>query len=51
LVDKEAAQYIWGIGLHWYSNEMTKHEPIMKTHNLFPETAIFATEACAGEIY
>jgi len=51
LADKAAAEYVWGIGIHWYSTEITKYEPIMRTHKLLPEHAIFATEACAGRIY
>jgi glucosylceramidase len=48
LSDKEAAQYVSGIGLHWYSTLMTGHDPINQTRHMFPNTFIFGTEACAG---
>uniref|UniRef100_H2YNM8 Glucosylceramidase n=1 Tax=Ciona savignyi TaxID=51511 RepID=H2YNM8_CIOSA len=46
LADKEAAQYVSGIGVHWYWDWLVGPYVLSDTHNKFPETFILATEAC-----
>jgi len=50
LTDPEAAQYISGIGLHWYTDGFIPPSVIEETHNNFPDYFIIGTEACAGAI-
>jgi glucosylceramidase len=42
--DSGAAQYCWGIGVHWYSGD--QFENLVTTHNSFPNLHIFHTEGC-----
>ena len=42
--DDEAKKYLWGLGVHWYGGLNTKY--LNYTHNLAPDKAILATEAC-----
>ena len=44
LGDKEAAQYVWGTGNHWYVSEA--FENLSALHNLFPSKHILFTEGC-----
>lgn len=44
LSDKEASQYVWGVGLHWYMCE--DFENSSKVKEQFPETNILFTEGC-----
>lgn len=44
LSDKEAAQYVWGVGNHWYVSEA--FENLTALHNLFPDKHILFTEGC-----
>lgn len=44
LSDPEAAQYVWGTGIHWYSGP--QFENVLATHQKFPTKQILATEAC-----
>ena len=44
LDDPEAAQYVWGTGIHWYMSEA--FENVGKTHDLFPDKHILFTEGC-----
>lgn len=49
LNDPVAAQYIWGIGFHWYENwsgGLPMYENIKKVHEAFPDKALFFTEGC-----
>ena len=41
--DSEAAQYLWGTAVHWYSGDQFDH--LNTTHYLFPDKPILATEA------
>ena len=41
--DSEAAQYVWGTAIHWYTGD--QFENVNTTHNLFPHIPILATEA------
>ena len=42
--DSEAAQYFYGVGVHWYGGLNAKN--LNYTHHLHPSKAILATEAC-----
>jgi glucosylceramidase len=42
--DPEAAKYVKGTGIHWYSG--SQFENVEEAHKLFPEKFILATEAC-----
>ena len=44
LSDPEAAQYVWGVGNHWYVSEA--FENLTALHNLFPDKHILFTEGC-----
>lgn len=46
LSDKEAAQYVSGIGVHWYWDWLIGPEVLSATHESFPDKFILATEAC-----
>ena len=41
--DKEASQYLAGIGVHWYSGD--EFPNLAATHAAFPDKFILATEA------
>lgn len=49
LNDPEAAQYVWGVGLHWYET-WTKSQPLFANERLvkesFPNVNLFFTEGC-----
>ena len=44
--DSDAAQYLWGTAVHWYSGDQFDH--LNTTHYLFPDKPILATEATDG---
>ncbi|MCA0989301.1 glycoside hydrolase family 30 protein [Guptibacillus algicola] len=44
LSDPEAAQYVWGTGLHWYVSE--EFENLSKVHDEFPDKHLIFTEGC-----
>ncbi|MBN9654725.1 glycoside hydrolase family 30 protein [Halobacillus sp. GSS1] len=44
LSDPEAAEYVWGTGLHWYVSE--EFENLTKIHEKFPDKHIIFTEGC-----
>ncbi|MFH5835036.1 glycoside hydrolase family 30 beta sandwich domain-containing protein [Proteiniclasticum sp. C24MP] len=44
LSDQEAAQYVWGVGNHWYVSEA--FENLTALHNMFPDKHILFTEGC-----
>jgi glucosylceramidase len=43
LSDKKAAQYIWGVGFHWYADD--EFENLSRTHQAFPDKPLLLTEA------
>uniref|UniRef100_A0A452S3D9 Glucosylceramidase n=1 Tax=Ursus americanus TaxID=9643 RepID=A0A452S3D9_URSAM len=49
LADPEAAKYIHGIAVHWYLDFLAPAKATLgETHRLFPNTMLFASEACVG---
>lgn len=42
--DKEAAQYVWGVGFHWY--EKNAFENVRLVHDAFPDKHLVFTEGC-----
>ncbi len=49
LNDPEAAQYVWGIGFHWYENwsgGAPKYENLQKVQEAFPSQNLLFTEGC-----
>ena len=47
--DPEAANYISGIGVHWYWNSFAGPELLTDTHNKFPDIFLLGTEACNSD--
>ncbi|GAB5583887.1 lysosomal acid glucosylceramidase isoform X2 [Prionailurus iriomotensis] len=49
LADPEAAKYVHGIAVHWYLDFLAPAKATLgETHRLFPDTMLFASEACTG---
>uniref|UniRef100_A0A2R8ZFJ7 Glucosylceramidase n=1 Tax=Pan paniscus TaxID=9597 RepID=A0A2R8ZFJ7_PANPA len=49
LTDPEAAKYVHGIAVHWYLDFLAPAKATLReTHHLFPNTMLFASEACVG---
>ncbi|XP_075440605.1 lysosomal acid glucosylceramidase isoform X1 [Ascaphus truei] len=49
LSDLSAARYIHGIAVHWYMDAIIPADVTLgRTHQLFPEYFLFASEACTG---
>ncbi|CAH2327552.1 glucosylceramidase [Pelobates cultripes] len=49
LSDVNAAQYVHGISVHWYLDDLVPAEiSLGTTHRLYPEYFLFASEACNG---
>ncbi|XP_004714723.1 lysosomal acid glucosylceramidase [Echinops telfairi] len=49
LKDPEAAKYVHGIAVHWYLDFLAPAKSTLgETHRLFPDTMLFASEACVG---
>ena len=49
LSDPEAAKYVHGIAVHWYMDFLAPAKATLgETHRLFPNTMLFASEACVG---
>lgn len=49
LDDKEAANYVWGIGFHWYeswSGGDPMFENVRKVHEMYPGKNLLFTEGC-----
>jgi glucosylceramidase len=47
--DPEAAQYVWGIGYHWYetwTGGNMQFENVKRTHEAFPDKNLVFTEGC-----
>jgi glucosylceramidase len=50
LNDPEAAQYIWGIGFHWYedwSGGTPMYDNVRRVYEAYPDKHLFFTEGCA----
>ncbi|KAL5005208.1 hypothetical protein ScPMuIL_018664 [Solemya velum] len=50
LKSPEAAKYISGIAVHWYIDALVTADQLNKTHSLFPNKFMLATEACEGNL-
>ena len=51
LEDKDAAQYVWGIGYHWYetwTGGNMQFENVRRVKEAFPDKNLFFTEGCNG---
>uniref|UniRef100_A0A2K6PM67 Glucosylceramidase n=1 Tax=Rhinopithecus roxellana TaxID=61622 RepID=A0A2K6PM67_RHIRO len=47
--DPEAAKYVHGIAVHWYLDFLAPAKATLEEiHRLFPNTMLFASEACLG---
>ncbi|MBP6396872.1 MAG: glycoside hydrolase family 30 protein [Saprospiraceae bacterium] len=48
LGDKTTAQYVWGIGFHWYEiwNGGRQYQNLQRVKEKYPETNLLLTEAC-----
>uniref|UniRef100_A0A2K6MVK0 Glucosylceramidase n=1 Tax=Rhinopithecus bieti TaxID=61621 RepID=A0A2K6MVK0_RHIBE len=47
--DPEAAKYVHGIAVHWYLDFLAPAKATLgEIHRLFPNTMLFASEACLG---
>lgn len=46
LSDPAAAQYLWGIGFHWYVNDT--FENVRRVRDAFPQAQLMMTEGCNG---
>lgn len=44
LDDPQAAQYVWGVGFHWYVGDQFAAET--QVHEAWPDKALFFTEGC-----
>ncbi|XP_038624984.1 lysosomal acid glucosylceramidase [Tachyglossus aculeatus] len=49
LGDPSAARYVHGVAVHWYLDFLAPANATLgETHRLFPDTMLFASEACVG---
>lgn len=47
LGDKQAAAYVWGTAVHWYSSTFEWYpQDLTDVHNLFPDKHLMHTEGC-----
>jgi len=44
LDDPGAAQYVWGVGFHWYVND--SYQNVRLVHDSYPQAHLLLTEAC-----
>lgn len=51
LMDEKSGQYIAGVGVHWYQDDVTHATVLDQMHNDFPEKFIMMTEASNGEFF
>jgi glucosylceramidase len=42
--DPEAAQYVWGLGFHWYMGDY--FDNVQRVHDAYPDKALLFTEGC-----
>lgn len=47
---EKAKKYVSGVAVHWYMDSLIPANVLDKTHDMFPDKWIFATEACTGTI-
>ena len=50
LDDPDAAQYVSGIGVHWYWDNIVDAERLNATHHAHPDYFMLGTEACEGHL-
>jgi glucosylceramidase len=46
LDDPEAAQYVWGVGFHWYVGD--HYENVRRVQEAYPKVNLLFTEGCEG---
>ncbi|TGE25894.1 glycosyl hydrolase [Hymenobacter aquaticus] len=49
LDDPQAAQYVWGVGYHWYetwTGSQMMFDNVRRVHETYPNTNLLLTEAC-----
>jgi len=54
LDDKKAAQYVWGVGFHWYENWTggdMMFDNVGEVNRLYPEKNLIFTEGCADSYH
>lgn len=44
LSDPAAAQYVWGVGFHWYTGD--HFDQLQRVHDAFPQAKLLFTEGC-----
>jgi glucosylceramidase len=44
MIDPATSKYVWGTGVHWYSDE--KYDNLAQMHEAWPDKAILFTEGC-----
>lgn len=47
--NETAKNYIDGVALHWYWNQLLPASLLTDTHNHFPDKFLLSTEACVGK--
>ncbi|KAH8041158.1 hypothetical protein HPB51_013818 [Rhipicephalus microplus] len=48
LGDPDAAKYVGGVAVHWYTDNITDPHVLDEVHDSFPNKFILGTEACTG---
>ena len=48
LADTTASQYVDGVAVHWYEDDIASASRLNETHARHPDTFILGTEACEG---
>ncbi|ODM90073.1 putative glucosylceramidase 4, partial [Orchesella cincta] len=48
LSQNDSAQYVHGVGTHWYLDFLTSPDVLSRFHNNYPDYFIVQTEACLG---
>jgi len=47
--NKDTMQYIDGVAVHWYWDDLIGPSSLDRTHNAFPDKFLIGTEACVGD--
>ena len=50
-MQENSGQYIAGVGVHWYQDDVSSATVLDQTHNDYPEKFILMTEASNGEFF